>query len=915
MRALLIGFLAGVTLIGLRAPLGLELVGVPATPAAAAHAFRAAALMTVALGLILAGRRLFERPFAGRLLAGAAAGIAYRGLLFEGDGRGLLVTVAACALLSLALHRRRAPLWLTAAGGIGAGLLVWLVCRTAQPESHARIVVFALTALGAMTAAGRLGFLFPDAAPEQEALGDGAEASAADDAESTSEAAAEAAEAEAEELVPPVRGELTGLALAGCGATLAITGVLRLLRLLGGGQPVDDVVFSLSLAVFATLGAGAFSGLFGERGTRRFGRPLCLVAAAGAGLASRRALGNLSGPRGLDQFLGTFGLDGSQNGTLVYDLAVAGPVLAGTGLFLGAGLKACRQPVQVAALALGAAVGTVLVPRLLAVSIGLDEGGELAALAVGYSGRLVGQGTALAALGAVIALASSGRGLRHLGGATAAAAAMVAGGVAWARPVDAVHAVSPWLQRPPSPELVLELPEGLLTVEPSAEGIDVVTLDRKPLTPPLAGARADRLQLEHAWSMLGELPADAPAPRVLLVGQLTPGRALTLGELGAGKIDRTGAWCAAMPLIERHLFEDEELPPGEVLTTATARSRIGEGQYDLILVPPVPGTSPSTRNLASPEETTVVLWLDARGWVAQRDLGERVLPCTADLLDYAVAVVHGPRAPAGVGSEVFQPRLVNAGAPLAAPDPLDLLAMTAPQRERDARRALARRLAGGSEGSSSALLLGALAVYFDAQRASSQFERRAQQVELPDETIGRIGVAATRGIPDAFTRQVTEGLAAILRGKRWVDRITGHLEAPAAEHFPWPALEEALAYADLELLEPGLCAERLTRLLAATEGTAEQWVLLAEARAQSGQSDESAQAWWRALELAGESRWIRRGLAMQLVRNGDPEGAEMIRDLLLEDPDDEPLHAYLGTGPFPAPSSGVHLPQPAHEGH
>ncbi|MCH2488342.1 MAG: hypothetical protein MK010_11475, partial [Erythrobacter sp.] len=41
--------------------------------------------------------------------------------------------------------------------------------------------------------------------------------------------------------------------------TLAICGVMRLLRLLGGGQPTDDVLFALCLAVFAALGAGAFT--------------------------------------------------------------------------------------------------------------------------------------------------------------------------------------------------------------------------------------------------------------------------------------------------------------------------------------------------------------------------------------------------------------------------------------------------------------------------------------------------------------------------------------------------------------------------------------------------------------------------------------------------------------------------------
>ena len=41
----------------------------------------------------------------------------------------------------------------------------------------------------------------------------------------------------------------------------------------------------------------------------------------------------------------------------------------------------------------------------------------------------------------------------------------------------------------------------------------------------------------------------------------------------------------------------------------------------------------------------------------------------------------------------------------------------------------------------------------------------------------------------------------------------------------------------------------------------------------------------------------------------------MIRDLLLEDPDDEALRPFLETGPFPAVERGYRLPMAGHGDH
>jgi hypothetical protein len=46
-------------------------------------------------------------------------------------------------------------------------------------------------------------------------------------------------------------------------------------------------------------------------------------------------------------------------------------------------------------------------------------------------------------------------------------------------------------------------------------------------------------------------------------------------------------------------------------------------------------------------------------------------------------------------------------------------------------------------------------------------------------------------------------------------------------------------------------------------------------------------------------RDAERRLAIALVRAGDPSGRERVRDLLLDDPDDDELRVYLGNGPYP----------------
>lgn len=891
MRPLLVGFLAGIALWALRASLGLELLQVPALAAGAACAVRAAGLATVAIGLVLAGPRLARRPFAGRFVAGAAAGFAFRALAFEGDLGGAWTTLMLVGLAVAAVNLRGLGPARAALGGLGAGLLALALCLGAAPESHFALVAFVLGTLVAMAMAGRVAVFAADSARPGEAGAGGAGAG---------EAGADGWR--------PAPGELSGLALAGAGAAIAIEGIARHLCRFGAGEAADDALFGALFLAVAALGAGAFARLLSAQRERAIGRGLGPLLAAAGGIASLSVLANLAEGIELERYLRVLGSRTWRCGMLDYDLAIAAPVLVFPALLSGAAIVACRRPPQLAALLVGAGAGLALVPRLVGFDVALDELGRPLAAAGTPSAGLVGLGAGVAAAGAVLAVLGAGRGPGRVGRLACAALALAVGLWAWARPAAEIRVLFPWHLMPPAPSFVLETPEGLLAIEGAAGGLDVVTLDQYRLTPDLAGARADRQQIELAWRMLPPERRASGEARVLLVGQLTPGRALALSELGAAAIDRSASWQRAMPALEARLFGAAELPAGEVLSLSAARARIAAGVYDLILVPPVPGTSPATRNLASPPQTTAVVWLDARGDVARRPLGAEVLPCTVELLDLAVALAHGGGRAHLEGGGFGRPALVAAGEPIPPADPLDRLLMDRQERERDGKRRLARRLAGcAAEGTGAGALSLSVARFHAEQVRSSPFESRAQRIELSDEVLEQVRAAVGPGSPDAFTVQVVEALAAILREKRLVDRIVEYVEPIARLHYPWPALEEAVAHADLELLEPGLAAERLERLIAAAGGDGTRWAFLASAQAQAGRGEDAVASWWRALELEPQSRAIRRALAIQLARGGDPQGREMVRDLLLEEQQgDEGLRVYLGEGPFPEIEKGYH---------
>ncbi len=815
MRALLFGFTAGVLLSALRAPLGLDLLSIPASSAAASYGYRAAALGVVALGLFAAGGALDGRRRLGSLVGGTAAGLATHALF-----SGRTPTTPAGAL-ALAL--------------VGLGIL--LFC-------------------GRFLAAGRR-------APAERPGG------------------------------PGLAGEATALAIAGAGLALVLEGLARHVRLLGPGLPAEHGLLAAVLLGLVLLGGLAFGRLVPSGSALVPGRAAALSLAALGGLVGLFVVQGLATPAGLDEYLRRFGLDTSRAGMADGTALVGGAAFVVLGLALGAALFTLEARRQLAALLLGGAVGLALVPRLLAARAVDDPQLFLTAMRTASSAGLVRDGMLVALLGAALSAACASRAGWGARGVALVFAGLAALPLAWIR-IDPLAITRPWRERALAPLFSVETAEGLLAIDRSDGGLEMLTLDGRELTPPTVRGALDRRCIELAVALL---PAERRARgelAVLLIGQLTPGRALALTGLGATTVDRSASWHRAMPLLEERLFHGGALPAGRVLSPAAARGAMLSGTYDLVLVPAVPGEAPSTSNLASAPGTLTVVWLDGASDVASRALGEVLV--TTDLEHLALAVARGG-ARGAEAAEFGQPAFLPAGARRSPVRPLIWLGLLRHERDSFGRRRLCARLARASgEGTPSTQ---ALAAHFGTQRHSSPFETRAQRVEVEPRTLEWIRAAALAPVPSSLDRDLAEGLAAVLAGKRWADELRVYLTEPADRHWPWVGLERALAYAHLEALEPGPAAERLERLVEVEASDVEVWALLGEALLQVGRPADASAAFSRALDLAPGVYELERRLAMALVRAGDPLGRELALHLLVEEPGDDELRLYAQEGPLP----------------
>lgn len=872
MRSLLIGFFSGLVLSALRAPAGVELLQLPATSAGAAMAFRAGAFLVIAVGLLLGTRRSGERFSPLWMLTGAAVGYPLHGLF--GDSASPLFDQLATSLLFVVLlvagHRGRGPearpnkLRLLLLGL--AGVCGWFLIEPDPALGHGKAVFTALVGAFAIAVVGR---------------------STTTPADETQDAAER-----------PANGTLFGIAIGGAGVAILVEGLARHLRLLGGGLSADDSVFGAVFLALALFGAVAFGRLVKETSRTLLTRGVLFGLAGLTAWGTFRVLGNFADPRGIDIFVRNAGLDSSFHGTLFYDALLAGPVLVLPAFLVGTLVALHRTPQELGALLVGAAGGLVVAPHLL-----VFEAVDGEVITQSHSAALALFGGTIAAGGAIVSFLGTAQ-LTTPQRLIGCVLAVV--GIALCRfpEREAIPILSPWLLRTPIAELVADTPTGLVTIELDVEGVRVATLDRRDLTPRTKDVAADRRRFELAWQMLGELEEDT-GPRVLLVGQLDPGRALHLLDLGASSVDRTSSWFASMDLLEHWLFEGNRgWVPGEVLAPGEARARLAKGRYDLVLVPPVLGDAPTTRNLASPAETTAVVWLDGGTGIETQHFGQIVLATAPVLRELQVAVVRGPEVEArrlegGQGS----PGFLLAGEPVGRLPVLELLQLREPQRPDRQRARLAERFAAAERTPG---LAAGLAAHFGAQRQSSPFSDPVEAIEVSEEACERFAEAASAPEPDGLTIEVIEALAFVLGRQRKVEEIDRYLAGPAERHAPWPALDVALGLAALEFLDPELALEHLERAHSAFPGTPESLAMLAEAQSQTGDDAGAVVSLERAQAQMPGLHALERRLAIAWVRAGDPRGPDAVRAALAIHPGDQELLDHSGAGPYPPPPPGHH---------
>jgi hypothetical protein len=688
--------------------------------------------------------------------------------------------------------------------------------------------------------------------------------------------------------------ELAGLALAAAAATTAIGCVWRHLPMLSDGTSGATSAHMVVLFALLALGASAFAPAWRTLRAARLASGALLCASSVACLASLLLLDSLATQRGLIEHMRRFGLDSSWLGTWRWDAAVAASVLALPGLLAGAALHALRGRGSLSAVLFGAGAGLLLLPSLVE---GTDVARERLALAqwVPLCAFAAAAGAALAAL------AESRDKLRWV----SVGASLALGALAAMPKVEAVVILSPWSRRPIIPHMAVESAAGFATVEPGQGGIKLATLDRRRLTPDIEDAGDDMRRLAASASFV---PASARSGGldVLFVGQLTALRAEALLESGATRIDRTAAWHDAMASMEAALFDGPggvTPPAGEILEPDEAVARYRSGVYELVVCAAVAGELRLVSEIEPPSNTTVVRWLD----------GDAPLPRTIPAgrwagVEQQVLVAHGR------GLEAVQWAVVANGEAAPGSTPTVLAAGDGPfedaGREGEWSRRLDRpilrgkhdrarnweALAAAQGGSTAQLVCQAGARFAHDQAASSPFESEAQQIELEDGVLELLGRVGMQGELDDYARACVEGAARVLARKRDIDRLVRYAE-PIVAAGSWPALEVALARAELEALDAPAAAARLARLGDAAPRDAATHALRAEALEATNDYAGAVAQWRAALALAPGDHGLERSLAAALVQSGDPAGRAMVEDLLKEHPEDEALRAFLGPGP------------------
>lgn len=679
---------------------------------------------------------------------------------------------------------------------------------------------------------------------------------------------------------------LVGVALCAIGVTVALEGTARQARLLGAGASLDDTIFGGVFLALATFGGVAFARTLAQiRDDWGRGRALetALVLSAGLTLLSQRALETLSTNGGLRQFMRRYGEETVNYGMLGYDGILAVAVWIAPAFALGTAIACARRASELTAIAGGAAIGclVILIP------------GEPSNVA------LIERGILVASVGALAA--ASLRPKRSDGLPITIALAAVAVGLVspFVTEPRATMIHGPWKRFPVAPSMAFETTIGLVTVAPGGADVDVVGINGVQMTPDLAQAGADRNQIVASVELLDEMTV-ATGFNVLLIGQLTPGRALTLTDLGARRIDRTAAWHQTMPRLEERLFTERghDLPPGEILSPSDARQRFGS--FDLVLALPVKGPAPllpTDFDAEAEGSPLVVLWVDGGYGIHRRNLGRPVLLSSGGVQDLAVGLVYPNLEEESGLASIFAPSIG-----------FDRLTtwrdgqLRSPRRHQLGLTRFTQALAASNADGNLGKFARGLTLHHAAQQRSSIFETPEQTIETSDEALGELFDALGPGsAPGAFARETWNGISIALIGKRDILSVYRYLEPLAERWGPWPELQIALAIADMESLEPADALARLQDFERAPVSLKARALDLS-ARAQAELGDHAGAS--RTLRQLGElapSHWQRRQLGIEATLAEEPDGPEILAEILLEDPDDLDVRALVEQGVAPQP--------------
>ncbi len=702
--------------------------------------------------------------------------------------------------------------------------------------------------------------------------------------------------------------ECLGLALGGAAVVIALETTAHPLRQLGLGLPADDTAFGVGFFAFLVLGAAAFGRFFP---VRQYGQTVAILTCGVTALACSvglNRLNELTTPGVLAGFVKQVGslfvfdegeptifrVDISHLGTWRVDLLLAGTCLILPGLIFGIALFATRDRRSLASLLVGAALGTMAYALLLS-----NAAEPLSFEALESSSHAAGMLAAAcysAGVGALLVAFGSGSPVARSIGVFGA---LLLGASPSFLSVKDPWIFSAWDQTPAvEPSLIIESSVGLLTVEP-ARGSDVLTLDRNRLTPAPVEEEADTRRIRQSLGLLG--PLESP-PRVLLVGQITPSRAQAFRRFGEIELERTAPWYNHMPAIEKQLFAgSSEVLSGERIALATARERVADGEYDLILIPPTvgrrlpslpaqwdsaPSAMPRSSSWSVPDGTIAVTWLDTASDLANTDLGERVLISTLPFSEPFIGLVLGEPK----GGEPT----VAGSARGRAPSGLATLMLRGYQRQHQTRANVFRRLQEASRGSPSESWTSALSAHYGEQTEVNPVGSWDQGIFISDEMLQHLRTVGTdAGELSPSVRLFIEQIAKTLRTVRSPDLVLEYILPIAEAHSPWYELDFAVVQAYMEFDMAEEVEAGLPGLLSADVFDIGFLVTTAFWYRDRGDLEDAFESFRRAQSLQpGRYDVVRPGaLIAHELKHQDAE--QWLRNALELDPDDHEIRDLL----------------------